>query len=156
MSETPPRPAGGARLVFAGLRLPGVAAFVLGVFALFFPRWFHDTFPLGRGWLREDPYSEHILRDVGGLYLGAAVLLLGLSVRCPTRVRRLVLVSWLVSAVPHMIYHTVAHSRLPTGDRITEVGLLAVVIAVPFAAVLTGDVGTAAGTASPGRRSDDQ
>jgi hypothetical protein len=130
VSETPPQPAG-ARLVFAGLRLPGLAALVLGIFALLVPGWFHDTFPLGRGWLRDDPYSEHMLRDVGGLYLGAAVLMLGLPVRCPTRARRLVLVSWLVSAVPHTVYHVVVHSTLPTGDRITEVGLLAVLIAVP-------------------------
>jgi hypothetical protein len=150
VSETPPRPAvGRARLVFAGLRLPGLAALVLGAFALFFPQSFHDSFPLGRGWLSEDPYSDHVLRDVGGLYLGAAVLLLGLPVRSPTRIRRLVLVSWLVSAVPHMVYHIVAHSTLSAGDLITEVGLLAVLVAVPAAAAIAGDVDPAAGPASP-------
>jgi hypothetical protein len=144
VSETPPRPAGGrAGLVFAGLRLPGIAALVLGVFALFFPHSFHDTFPLGRGWLADDPYSEHILRDAGGLYLGAAVLLLGLPVRCPTGIRRLVLMSWLVSAIPHTIYHIVAHTTLPAVDRYAEVGLLAILTIVPFAALVTGNLNTA-------------
>jgi hypothetical protein len=51
-------------------RLALSAAFV-GAWALAAPRSFYDSFPdLGRHWVViTGPYSEHFVRDVGGLYL---------------------------------------------------------------------------------------
>ena len=53
----------------------------IGVWAQFFPRSFFDHYPgLGRAWVAVDgPYNEHLVRDVGGLNLGlAAVLIIAL------------------------------------------------------------------------------
>ena len=52
-----------------------------GIYALFFPRSFYGDFPLGRGWVEALPaYNEHLVRDVGGLFLATgAVLIAGLG-----------------------------------------------------------------------------
>ena len=50
--------------------LNAIGAFV-GVWALVFPREFYDSFPgLGFGaWATDGPFNEHLIRDVGALYL---------------------------------------------------------------------------------------
>ena len=41
-----------------------------GVYALLAPVSFYEDFPLGRGWVEALPgYNEHLVRDVGGLFL---------------------------------------------------------------------------------------
>ena len=48
-----------------------------GLYARWAPRSFYDDFPLGRGWVEALPaYSEHLVRDVGGLFIATAVVLL--------------------------------------------------------------------------------
>lgn len=53
-----------------------LTAATVGVWAAGFPRSFHADFPLpGRGWIAGlGPYHEHLIRDVGGLYLALLVL----------------------------------------------------------------------------------
>jgi len=47
----------------------------VGAWATVAPRSFFDDFPLGRGWVASlPPYNVHLVRDVGGLSLGFAVL----------------------------------------------------------------------------------
>ena len=67
------------------LRVQQVSATVLtlsaayvGVWALADPASFNDDFPLpGRHWVSlAGPYNEHLIRDVGGLYLALGVLTL--------------------------------------------------------------------------------
>jgi hypothetical protein len=39
------------------------------------PRTFYDDFPFGRAWVEMlPPYNEHLVSDVGGFYLGFALL----------------------------------------------------------------------------------
>jgi len=40
-----------------------------------FPRSFYDDFPLGRGWIAASggAYNEHLVRDVGGLFLALVI-----------------------------------------------------------------------------------
>ena len=40
-----------------------------------FPRSFYDDFPLGRGWIAASggAYNEHLVRDVGALFLALAI-----------------------------------------------------------------------------------
>ena len=47
-----------------------------GFYALLAPRSFYEDFPVGRGWVEALPaYNEHLLRDVGALFLATAVVL---------------------------------------------------------------------------------
>ena len=50
----------------------------VGVWAQFAPRSFYDHFPgFGMAWVRVDgPYNEHLIRDVGGLNLAIAALMI--------------------------------------------------------------------------------
>ena len=50
---------------------------LVGLLALFAPRTFYDDFPLGTsGWVHPlGPYDQHLVTDVGGLFVGLGVLL---------------------------------------------------------------------------------
>ncbi len=54
-----------------------IAIFMLpaGLHAAFTPRSFSDDFPLGRGFISHqgDLYNEHLVRDVGALFLALAI-----------------------------------------------------------------------------------
>jgi hypothetical protein len=113
----------------AGLLFLLFAALLVGPWAQFAPESFWEGFPaFGRGWVSTDgPYNEHLIRDVGGLQLGMAVVLLAALLQ-PTR--PLVLVAALASVtwqVPHVFYHLVHVDDLPTfADRVAQsVGLIA-------------------------------
>ena len=101
-----------------------------GLYALLAPRSFYDDFPIGRGWVEALPsYSEHLVRDVGGLFLATGAMLLAAAW---TLQRRLVIVaaaSFLLFSVPHAIYHLFNLESLSTADVIGNViGVLAIVL----------------------------
>jgi 4-carboxymuconolactone decarboxylase len=114
------------RAALAGVGLIQVAN---GLYALFAPHSFYSDFPVGRGWVAALPsYSEHLVRDVGGLFLATAVALLAAAWFMQ---RRLILVaagSFLLFSVPHAIYHLLNLGPYSTGDAIANViGVLAIV-----------------------------
>jgi hypothetical protein len=78
----------------------------VGAWATFAPRSFFDDFPLGRGWVASlAPYNEHLVRDVGGLSLGFAVLFVALLVNPSPTLARPALYAWLVTATAHFAFH---------------------------------------------------
>jgi len=113
----------GLRVVL--LMLAGSAGYV-GGWALLAPGSFFTSFPgLGRRWLVVDgPFNEHLVRDVGALYL-ALLVLTAAAVRRPERALvRLVGTAWLVFSVPHLIYHA-AHLRIhDAADRLANLASL--------------------------------
>ncbi len=91
-----------------------------GLYALFAPRSFYDDFPLGRGWVEALPaYNEHLVRDVGGLFIATAVILLAAASGSTAGWSWSRRVSFLAFAVPHATWHmfnlgpygTVRHDR---------------------------------------------
>jgi AhpD family alkylhydroperoxidase len=124
--STPSRHRTAIRVALIGL---GVVQVVDGLYALFAPVSFYEDFPLGRGWVELLPaYSEHLVRDVGGLFLATGAVLLAAAW---TLTRRLVIVaaaSFLLFSVPHTTYHLLNLGPYSTGDAIANVlGLLATV-----------------------------
>ncbi|MBO3744270.1 hypothetical protein [Actinoplanes flavus] len=84
-----------------------VMAVVVGVWAAAFPLSFYGDFPSpGWGWVsRLGPYNEHLVRDVGGLYLALAVLSV-LAFRRPTvTLLRVTGGAWLIFNVEHFLWH---------------------------------------------------
>src|SRR5882757_2805799 len=86
-SAEPDRPTGdgGGMTMLGAMRSPNAAraalgflaaaAILIGVTAAFAPRTFYDDFPFVTHWVELlPPYNEHLVTDVGGLYLGFAVL----------------------------------------------------------------------------------
>jgi hypothetical protein len=110
----------------------------IGLWAQFAPRSFFDHYPgLGRAWVGVDgPYNEHLVRDVGGLNLGlAAVLIVALLTLSQATIIAASLAS-LLYGVPHLIYH-IAHSDLLEGsDVVVSIGGLALFAVIPVALIV--------------------
>jgi hypothetical protein len=105
-----------------------------GLYALFAPRSFYDDFPAGRGWVEALPaYSEHLVRDVGALFLATAVILAAAAIWLERRLVLVALVSFLVFSVPHTIYHLFNLDGISTGDAIAEAALLVLTVLAPLA-----------------------
>ena len=126
----------------------GAVQFVDGLYALFAPRSFYDDFPFGRGWVAATPdYSEHLVRDVGGLFLATGALMLLAALWLERRIVIAALMSWLLFAVPHTIYHLFNLDSLETGDAIANaVSLIATVVLALILAVLLARPPAAAAT----------
>jgi hypothetical protein len=90
------------------LLLLALSAGFVGGWALFAPTSFYRSFPgFGLRWVGTDgAYNEHLIRDVGGLYL--ALLVVSLYALLPTasaQLRRMAGVAWAVFSTPHLAYH---------------------------------------------------
>jgi hypothetical protein len=110
----------------------------IGLWAQLAPRSFYDHFPgLGRAWVRVDgPYNEHLVRDVGGLNLGlAAVLIIALVTLSRPTVLAACMAS-LLYGIPHLIYHIVNTDDLETGDIAVSLGGLALFAVLPIALIV--------------------
>ena len=118
-----------------GLGLLAVAAADLGLWALAAPRSLYDDFPGGgRSWVSAvGPYNEHLVRDVGGLNLALALLLVAAAVLLERRLVIVVLVAYLVNAVPHFIFHVSHMDEMSTGDQVGQTVSLALAVLLPLA-----------------------
>lgn len=103
-----------------------LSAASIGVVATFAPHTFYADFPFVRHWVDLlPPYNEHLVTDVGGLYLGFAVLF-AWAVRTmqPTLVRAACW-AWLLSEALHVGFHATHLDNFDTGDAIAQVASLA-------------------------------
>ena len=105
-----------------------------GLYALLAPSSFFGDFPLGRGWVAALPaYNEHLVRDVGSLFLATGIVLLAAVVWTE---RRLVLIAARLLPgvrVPHAIYHAFNLEPYGTGDAIANAVTLAFTVLAPIA-----------------------
>jgi len=139
-------------LLRAGLVYLAVTGALVGVWAGFAPRAFYDDFPgLGRMWVAVDgPYNEHLVRDVGWLNLALTVATVWAAVTLTRVLVIAVLAAWLVTGLPHLLYHVANLGGLGTGDRVGELASLA--LAPVLAGVLLVLVALDGRTATGGRR----
>ena len=126
------------RILLALLTLLGAS---VGGWALFAPQAFYDSFPgLGFGaWVGEDgAFNEHLIRDVGELYLGlAGAGVVAMLTRKPTvavATSRVAAVAWLVFSIPHLLYHLEHLGGMTLKDAVGEpVSLaLSIVLSAPL------------------------
>ena len=107
----------------------------VGLWAAFAPRSFYVSFPGGgRAWVSVDgPYNEHLVRDVGTLYLALAAITIAALVR-PTRYLVAVVAgSSLVAFLPHFTYHLFHLDQYQASDKIGQtvslgIGIVAAII----------------------------
>jgi hypothetical protein len=120
------------RVVAPRVCLAAIGLFMLpaGLQAAFAPRSFFDDFPLGRGWIVAEggSYDEHLVRDVGLLFLGLIIVTLWSAWRGEFLVP--VSVAWLVQGVGHLIYHVGHLDGVAGVDRVGLVVSLAVIPAL--------------------------
>jgi hypothetical protein len=74
------------------------------------------------------PYDEHLVRDVGGLYLSLLVVSIWALVRQSSELLRLAGAAWAVFSVPHLIFHLDHLDGLTTFDKVGESGSLALTL----------------------------
>ena len=105
------------------------AALTIGLIATVAPRTFYDDFPFLSHWVDLlPPYNQHLVTDVGGLYLGFAVIF---AWAARTLDRTLVLaacVAWLLTATLHLLFHVTHLDDFDTGDAIAEIASLALLL----------------------------
>lgn len=120
----------------AALVLLAVSAAGVGFAAAFAPRTFYDEFPYVGHWVdRLPPYNEHLVTDVGALYLGFALLL---AWAAWTLQRQLVLAScaaWILFSILHLLFHARHLDGFGTGDAVAELASLGAVVALPLVAL---------------------
>jgi hypothetical protein len=127
-----------------------LVALVAGLWALLAPRSFYDDFPTSSmHWVATDgPYNQHLISDVGSMYLALAALTVAALAR--PALARLAGVVWLVFSVPHWIYHSAHLGIYGTRDQVlNEVALVAVVV---LAALLCVPVNRWVGAAAPAEK----
>lgn len=110
----------------------------IGLWAQFAPRSFYDDFPgLGRAWVRVDgPYNEHLVRDVGGLNLALAAVLITAMITLSRSSIIAASAASLLYGVPHVVYHIANTDGLDTGDVAFSIGGLALFAVLPIALIL--------------------
>jgi hypothetical protein len=111
----------------------GAVSLVVGLYAFIWPHSFYDHV---LGVDRLPPYNQHLLTDVGGFYLGFAVLFAWGAV---DRGRALVLAvcaAWVVVQALHLAYHVTHLEHFSVGTAVAQTVLLAATPAVALAAAL--------------------
>jgi hypothetical protein len=121
-----------AGAIRAALAVLGVIQLVDGLYALLAPRSFYDDFPLGHHWVSALPaYNEHLVRDVGSLFIATAVVLLWAARTMDRRLVIVACVSFLCFSVPHAIYHYFNLGPYDTSDAVGNVVTLAATVLIP-------------------------
>lgn len=118
------------RTVLAAL---GLVQLLDGLYALLAPHAFYSDFPLGRGWVAALPaYNEHLVRDVGGLFLATGLVLVAAAWFCERRLAIIACASYLLFAIPHAIYHYLNLGPYSTGDAVANALTLAATVVLPL------------------------
>jgi len=127
-----PQPAPSTLFPRGAIALIGLMFVPVAVQATFFPRSFFDDFPLGRSWiaLTEGVYSEHLVRDVGALFL--ALVIVSVWAWWEPALCLPLAVAWLVQGTLHFVYHV---GHLDHFDGFDSVAMLFSLVTVPLLAV---------------------
>ena len=120
----------------AALWITAASAAGVGLIAAFAPRTFYDDFPYVGHWVdRLPPYNEHLVTDVGALYLGFALVLAWAAATLRHELVQAACWGWILFSVLHFVFHARRLDGFGTGDAVQELVSLAVVIALPLLAL---------------------
>jgi hypothetical protein len=106
-----------------------LAALTIGLTATVAPRTFYDDFPFVAHWVELlPPYNEHLVTDVGGLYLGFAVLFAWAAWTLDRALVRALCVAWLLTGGIHLLFHATHLAHFSAADGIAELATLALLL----------------------------
>lgn len=120
-------------LAHAALAILALSALSVGLPAALAPHAFYSDFPFLAHWVdRIPPYNEHLVTDVGGLYLGFALMFAWAAWRPHPALVRPLCAAWLLAAALHLGFHATHLDNFDTADAIAELASLAFLL-VPAA-----------------------
>lgn len=99
---------------------------LIGLWAVIAPSSFHDDFPIGtEGWVDVlGPFDEHLVTDVGALFVALGFLLAFAAVRLRRETVLVAAVAWLIFAIPHFAWHVFNLGPYDTADAIANTATL--------------------------------
>jgi hypothetical protein len=114
---------GAIRFLLLALAIPQA---LIGLWAVVAPSSFHDDFPVGtEGWVDVlGPFDEHLVTDVGSLFVALGVVLTFAAVRLRRETVLVAAIAWLVFAVPHFAWHVFHLEPYDTADAIANTATL--------------------------------
>ncbi|HEX6782061.1 MAG TPA: hypothetical protein VF125_08540 [Solirubrobacterales bacterium] len=136
------------RLARAALCVLLFTALTIGLTAFALPRTFYDDFPFLTRWVNLlPPYNEHLITDVGGLYLGFAVLFGWAAWTLDRVLSRAVCCAWILSASLHLLFHAGHLDGVGAADAIAEILTLALLLVPPALTLWASSPGAEPSTA---------
>jgi hypothetical protein len=124
------------RIARLALGLLFVSSLLIGLTATVVPMTFYDDFPFLAQWVNLlPPYNEHLVTDVGGLYLGFAVLFAWAAQTLERTLIRAVCTGWLLTASLHLIFHAGHLEGFSTTDAVAELASLSLLVGAPAVAL---------------------
>jgi hypothetical protein len=116
-------------LARVALGLLFLAALLIGLTATAFPRAFYDDFPFLAHWVDLlPPYNEHLVTDVGGLYLGFAVLFGWAAWSLERALIKPLCIGWIFTATLHLIFHASHLDDFSAADAVGELAALVLLL----------------------------
>jgi hypothetical protein len=124
------------RIAQAALWLLFLTALSTGLVAAAAPHTFYADFPFYAHWVEMlPPYNQHLTTDVGGLYLGLAVILGWAAWTLQPSLVRAASCGWLLMATLHLGFHAAHLDGFGTVDAIAELTSLALLLVPALAAL---------------------
>jgi hypothetical protein len=122
----------------------------LGLTATVAPHTFFADFPFLAHWVeRLPPYNEHLVTDVGGAYLGFAVVLGLAAWRLERTLVLAACAGFLAVAVPHLAFHATHLAGFDELEAITELTALASLLIPPCLAIWASGADGPVGPSTP-------
>ena len=139
------------RTARSALCLLCASAALIGLTATIAPRAFYNDFPFIAHWVNLlPPYNEHLVTDVGGLYLGFAVVFGWAALALELSLLRAACLGWLFTAALHFVFHAGHLEGFSTADAVAELASLALLIGAPLLALwASADASIGSSSGSP-------
>lgn len=146
MAEAPAQRA--PKVARIALAILALSAASVGLPAALAPHAFYTDFPFLAHWVdRIPPYNEHLVTDVGGLYLGFTVIFAWAAWKPEPTLVRAVCTAWLLTAALHLGFHATHLDNFGTVDAIAELASLAFLLIPPPIAIWAVGARDSAGAA---------
>jgi hypothetical protein len=123
-------------LARAALAILAISALSVGLPAALAPHAFYSDFPFLAHWVdRIPPFNEHLVTDVGGLYLAFALMFAWAAWRPHPALVRPLCAAWLLAAALHLGFHATHLDGFDTADAVAELASLAFLLVPPSVAI---------------------
>ena len=99
----------------------GISALAIGLPASFAPETFYTDYPFFTALVKLlPPYNEHLITDIGGLYLGFGVMFLWATFQPARQLIIPLCTAWIVAQALHFAFHISHLTGFTTTDAVAQ------------------------------------